>query len=205
MQVLGFRGPLFRKFPSYGEAEHFVIVNGGEMPGNDHLNENSSDSDNSSYNDSDNNSSYDDDDDDNATSSSSNKSKNVENIKDVIYSGSTKNPKDRIKALQKYIEELSERNKKLTADIATTSGSMKKRLSDGSSLLGDESSPAKCKKPNDEELSPSKGQMKKYGKYWFVEDADGYVQVYTDGSCENNGRPNAIAGLGVFFNDGHAL
>lgn len=48
-------------------------------------------------------------------------------------------------------------------------------------------------------------QMKQYGKYHFLEDDDGYVHVYTDGSCENNGRANAIAGYGVYFGEGHPL
>lgn len=48
-------------------------------------------------------------------------------------------------------------------------------------------------------------QMEKYGDYHFMEDNDGYVHVYTDGSCENNGRPNAIAGYGVYFGEGHPL
>lgn len=30
---------------------------------------------------------------------------------------------------------------------------------------------------------------------------DGYVVVYTDGACENNGQPNAKAGIGVWFSD----
>ena len=28
------------------------------------------------------------------------------------------------------------------------------------------------------------------------------IYVYTDGACSNNGKPNAKAGLGVFFGDG---
>lgn len=36
-------------------------------------------------------------------------------------------------------------------------------------------------------------------------DVDGYVVVYTDGSCLNNGKPNAAAGIGVWFDDGHPL
>ncbi|KAJ8954018.1 hypothetical protein NQ318_004311 [Aromia moschata] len=28
---------------------------------------------------------------------------------------------------------------------------------------------------------------------------NGYVKVYTDGACENNGRSNARAGIGVWF------
>lgn len=27
------------------------------------------------------------------------------------------------------------------------------------------------------------------------------ISVYTDGACKNNGRPNAIAGIGVYFGD----
>lgn len=37
----------------------------------------------------------------------------------------------------------------------------------------------------------------------FQVDSQGFVHVYTDGACENNGRFTAKAGLGVFFADGH--
>lgn len=47
--------------------------------------------------------------------------------------------------------------------------------------------------------------MKKYRDYYFLEDDEGFVHVYTDGSCENNGRPNAVAGYGVYFGEGHPL
>lgn len=47
--------------------------------------------------------------------------------------------------------------------------------------------------------------MKTYGRHSFLEDADGFVHVYTDGSCEGNGQKKAVAGLGVYFADGHAL
>ncbi|XP_058121341.1 ribonuclease H1 [Anopheles ziemanni] len=36
-------------------------------------------------------------------------------------------------------------------------------------------------------------------------DDDGFVHVYTDGSCEGNGQAHAAAGLGVYFGEGHAL
>lgn len=32
-----------------------------------------------------------------------------------------------------------------------------------------------------------------------------YVVVYTDGACENNGKSNAKAGIGVWFSDNHPL
>ncbi|XP_051167825.1 ribonuclease H1-like [Leptopilina boulardi] len=38
-----------------------------------------------------------------------------------------------------------------------------------------------------------------------LEEDNGYVIVYTDGCCFNNGRSGAKAGIGVFFNDGHRL
>lgn len=34
---------------------------------------------------------------------------------------------------------------------------------------------------------------------------DGFVQVYTDGACPNNGQQGARAGLGVWWGHGHAL
>lgn len=46
---------------------------------------------------------------------------------------------------------------------------------------------------------------KQYGEYNFPEDSDGFVHVYTDGSCENNGNANAIAGYGVYFDENHPL
>lgn len=48
-------------------------------------------------------------------------------------------------------------------------------------------------------------KLEKYGSYSFLQDADGYVHVYTDGSCEGNGTAAACAGLGVYFGEGHAL
>jgi hypothetical protein len=39
----------------------------------------------------------------------------------------------------------------------------------------------------------------------FETDENGYVHVYTDGACENNGRAGARAGIGVWFADNHPL
>lgn len=39
----------------------------------------------------------------------------------------------------------------------------------------------------------------------FLQDNDGFVHCYTDGSCEGNGTKKACAGLGVYFSEGHAL
>lgn len=36
-------------------------------------------------------------------------------------------------------------------------------------------------------------------------DNEGYVHVYTDGSCENNGKTGARGGYGVWWADGHGL
>lgn len=45
----------------------------------------------------------------------------------------------------------------------------------------------------------------KLGRYDFDTDQLGYVQVYTDGSCVNNGKRGAKAGLGVYFGEDHPL
>ncbi|XP_052864540.1 ribonuclease H1 [Anopheles cruzii] len=56
------------------------------------------------------------------------------------------------------------------------------------------------------EETPSPGcKMVKYGDHSFLQDDEGFVHVYTDGSCEGNGRPDAVAGLGVYFAEGHTL
>lgn len=39
----------------------------------------------------------------------------------------------------------------------------------------------------------------------FLVDDDGFVHVYTDGSCENNGKKSAVAGLGVYWGNDHKL
>lgn len=38
----------------------------------------------------------------------------------------------------------------------------------------------------------------------LVRDENGFVHVYTDGSCENNGKKGARAGCGIFWADGHS-
>ena len=54
--------------------------------------------------------------------------------------------------------------------------------------------------------SPKETFVKMYKGQAFNEDKDGYVHVYTDGSCENNGSTKkAKAGLGVFFGVGSEL
>lgn len=61
------------------------------------------------------------------------------------------------------------------------------------------------KKPKKDNGEIPLKRMKKYGKHNFLEGEDGYIHVYTDGSCEGNGTPSAVAGLGVYFGEGHAL
>lgn len=47
--------------------------------------------------------------------------------------------------------------------------------------------------------------LKYIGGYEFSLDSEGYVIVYTDGSCLGNGRADACAGFGVYFRDNHPL
>lgn len=47
--------------------------------------------------------------------------------------------------------------------------------------------------------------LKHIGNMEFLLDSEGYVIVYTDGSCFNNGQNNACAGYGVYFGDNHVL
>ncbi|XP_015034419.2 ribonuclease H isoform X2 [Drosophila willistoni] len=46
---------------------------------------------------------------------------------------------------------------------------------------------------------------KHIGQFEFEIDAQGFVIVYTDGSCLGNGRKDACAGFGVYFGDNHKL
>ncbi|KAH8297280.1 hypothetical protein KR044_010068 [Drosophila immigrans] len=47
--------------------------------------------------------------------------------------------------------------------------------------------------------------LKQFGAFEFTIDSDGFVIVYTDGSCLGNGRADACAGFGVYFGDDHPL
>ncbi len=81
----------------------------------------------------------------------------------------------------------------------STSNKTKKRINDDAS---DDKPNKKSKKDNGE--IPVK-RLTKYGKHSFMEDEEGYVHVFTDGSCEGNGTNKAVAGLGVYFGESHAL
>lgn len=39
----------------------------------------------------------------------------------------------------------------------------------------------------------------------FLRDADNFVNVWVDGSCLRNGRSDAQAGYGVFYNYNHRM
>ncbi|KAJ6642245.1 Ribonuclease H1 [Pseudolycoriella hygida] len=69
--------------------------------------------------------------------------------------------------------------------------------------VDNDTNPNKKLKEDNGEI-PLKG-LSKYGDHNFHEDHDGYVHVFTDGSCEGNGTNKAVAGLGVYFGEGHAL
>ncbi|KAL7735903.1 hypothetical protein ACLKA6_002353 [Drosophila palustris] len=47
--------------------------------------------------------------------------------------------------------------------------------------------------------------VQEFGAFEFTIDSEGYVIVYTDGSCLGNGRKDACAGFGVYFGDDHPL
>lgn len=54
-------------------------------------------------------------------------------------------------------------------------------------------------------IEPSQLKTHRSNKNTFIEDSDGFVEVYTDGACSGNGRQGARAGLGVYWGDGHFL
>ncbi|KRG03945.1 ribonuclease H1 [Drosophila mojavensis] len=47
--------------------------------------------------------------------------------------------------------------------------------------------------------------LKQFGAFEFTMNSEGYVIVYTDGSCLGNGKKHACAGFGVYFGDNHPL
>lgn len=94
-----------------------------------------------------------------------------------------------------------------TSTTTTNTITTNKRSANGSSLVGFERAAKKSKIDEQQttDYTSNIKQMQKYGDNYFYVDTDGFVHVYTDGSCENNGRLNAIAGYGVYFGDGHKL
>ncbi|XP_014271766.1 ribonuclease H1 [Halyomorpha halys] len=52
---------------------------------------------------------------------------------------------------------------------------------------------------------PSKKIKVNHGPKDLVTNDDGFVVVYTDGACSQNGKTGAKAGIGVWFNDDHPL
>ncbi|KAJ8963761.1 hypothetical protein NQ314_005394, partial [Rhamnusium bicolor] len=56
------------------------------------------------------------------------------------------------------------------------------------------------KRPGDES-GPSQN---KKSRMTFLKEND-HVIIYVDGACENNGKANAKAGIGVWFGDEHPL
>lgn len=96
----------------------------------------------------------------------------------------------------------------LTSTITSTSTTTNKRLANGNNGLNGYERCAKKAKIDDAKTTDYTSnikQMKKFGDNYFYEDTDGFVHVYTDGACENNGRANAVAGYGVYFGEGHKL
>lgn len=64
----------------------------------------------------------------------------------------------------------------------------------------------KRKDPRSIKFDPPEPTTEKvYGGLKFNEDSQGFVHVFTDGSCESNGKWAAAAGYGVYFGEDHAL
>lgn len=93
----------------------------------------------------------------------------------------------------------------LGSTSSSTSIASKRSYSDDKSSAAPKSKKSKIDEKKTAEFTKDIVKMARYGKYDFMQDIDGYVQVYTDGACENNGKPTAVAGKGVWFGDGHAL
>lgn len=91
-------------------------------------------------------------------------------------------------------------NLNVPAPSTSTSNGVKRR---GIQYLSD--LPATKKRKGTDGLSEDVVKLQQFGEHSFPIDDDGYVHVYTDGSCEGNGQNVACAGLGVFFLDGHEL
>lgn len=99
--------------------------------------------------------------------------------------------------------EISFQTSSLVTNMVANNGATKRTISVQAAHIKQKKS--KIDEAATNEFTASIVKLVQHGKYEFMEDSDGYVHVYTDGSCENNGRVNAVAGFGVYFGEGHAL
>ncbi|KAB7506758.1 Ribonuclease H1 [Armadillidium nasatum] len=94
------------------------------------------------------------------------------------------------KMLQKQLSELRSRFDEYinchSSSVDSSKSSLKRPISDS-----DEEEEEKPKKPKLTEVEREKGK--------FLVDSDGFLVVYTDGSCGFNGKHGAKAGCGVYF------
>lgn len=68
-----------------------------------------------------------------------------------------------------------------------------------------EPSTSRKRKPDADTAVNSKPKLPRQADFDFTTDSEGFVVVYTDGSCLGNGRKGACAGFGVYFGDDHPL
>ena len=76
----------------------------------------------------------------------------------------------------------------------------KRSFAEEATTNGDQRPPGKRPRPS--EATPGAALTQENGLHT---DQEGYVHVYTDGSCENNGRSGARAGYGIWWADNHPL
>ena len=91
------------------------------------------------------------------------------------------------------LTKFTEPQKKMTGSTTTQGGADQQFLANLGSCL---------KRRSTQEHDTRKTKM---GRYEFETDRLGFVHVWTDGSCVNNGKADARAGLGVYWGEDHAL
>ncbi|KAF2897049.1 hypothetical protein ILUMI_09128 [Ignelater luminosus] len=104
--------------------------------------------------------------------------------------------------LTQRLEKAEKRLKLLKCEIMD----IKRQLSSitQNSSAGDTNNTATSVRRSLSELDSSTSNNCKRPRYDFTKEGD-YVVVFTDGACENNGKLNAKAGIGVWFGNNHPL
>lgn len=105
-------------------------------------------------------------------------------------------------SLQEYPDEPPKKLKKSSSATSTSKSSSAASSSKSSSVV----STSKSSDPLSIKFEPPLPTSRKsYNGHFFNEDIRGFVHVYTDGSCESNGKYSAAAGFGVYFGEDHIL
>ena len=210
LQVDGFKSPLYRKFPTLKEAQEFVNLNSDNklQLGHDTKDESFSPSPpqkrqfNSTF------------------PFKAKKESNTSKNSSQNATSSRSSIVEELKSIKTSNLQLKEKITNFMLEQQNLINSMNHKIDGVLELIGAHDAtdeellaavPPLAKRPHVETASSNavsttfSSSISKNEDDGFRRDDNGFVIVYTDGACENNGKAGAKAGYGVYWADGHPL